>query len=101
MYKFYEYFDEEQKEIDRLVEIAEGHETVVQRDTTIYENNNKDKPFSMEGFMERQGEPVATSPEIEKQKERIEVVDNIGDDVYRMIDEVNKRNLSSSFRTLM
>jgi len=100
VYKFYEYSDEEQKEIDRLVEIAEGHETVVQRDKTVYENNNKDKPFSMEGFMERQGEPIATSPEIEKQREnvknyesaKIKVVDNIGDEAYRMINEVNKRN---------
>lgn len=94
MYKFYEYSDEAQEEVDRLIEIAEGKETVVVRDTTIYANNNKDKPFSMDGFTERLGKPVASSPEIEKQKEQIkEPVEECGidDNTYKMIDEVNKK----------
>lgn len=99
MYKFYEYSDEEQKEIDRLIEISLCHETVVKRDKTVYDNNNKDKPFSMVVSSERLGEPIATSPEIERQRERVKECESatikvydFDDGTYKMIDEVNKRN---------
>ena len=97
MPKYYEYSPEDQKEIQRLEKVANGKPTVVERDTTIYPNNNKDKPFSMEGFVERLAKPIATSPEIEKQRKLIRerIPADISPYDYKMIDEINKRELEN------
>ena len=68
MVKYYEHSPEMQIEVNRLLDAANGPPTIVKRDTTIYPNNNKDKPFSMEGIEDRLSEPIVTSPEIERQR---------------------------------
>ena len=74
MFKFLKFFRffrsrEHPSEVQRLREIANGEPTVVKRDTAIYLNNNKNKPFSMNGIVARLELPLATSPEIERQRE--------------------------------
>lgn len=59
MVRFFEYPDKEMnKEIDRLVEISESKPTNVKKDTTVYANNNLEKPFSMAGAREREVEKI-------------------------------------------
>lgn len=97
MFKFYEYSKEGQKEIDRLVAEANGKPTVLKRDTTIYPNNNKDKPFSTDGIAERLEKPMATSPEIEKQKEMCQNFKKggygISDDDYKNVSKISNKEL--------